>query len=163
MPENSLTLMPLRDENYDDFPCVWADLRDSLIAHRMQWKYVTSDVVGLLRLGPKKGQTTIPHSEGNQLPRSPASLTQPQWRGHVWALWSTAPAELPVDSQHQPPALWVSHLGHPASSDLRWLQLTPTSYCNCMRTPSENCPASPMFLTRKSVSKIKKWLCYRCC
>ena len=73
MPENSLTLIPLRDEIYDYFPCVWADLRDSLIAHRMQQKYVTSDVVGLLRLGPKKGQTTIPHSEGNQLPSKKSS------------------------------------------------------------------------------------------
>lgn len=55
------------------------------------------------------------------------------WRGHTSSLWLKNPAKLMVNSQHHPPALWVTPLGHASQENPQMVMAQLTSDHKCMR------------------------------
>lgn len=74
------------------------------------------DVLGFPRWGHKKRFSFCLHLLSHSLLKYSLWEAQATQRSYVWGLWVTSPVELPVNSQHQLPVLWVRRFGQSAYS-----------------------------------------------
>lgn len=94
----------------------------SLSLDQLQWlawlsEASKSDILELWKLNPNRFQEASfwiswNHCSWDASSQHPAAMlleAQARWRGHTSSFWLTAPGDLIANSQHQLPAMWVSH------------------------------------------------------